>query len=110
MPPTAKSSTPQTGCAAISAGRDAREDVAARLRIELEVDQLAVAGFLEQLPEGLETVVVLVEAGLPALDRLLDHGTPDLFLGIAFRKQVFGRLHQQFDALLAPVIGRSRRL
>src|SRR5262245_50414802 len=44
-----------------SAGGDARDDVAAGLRVELEVDQLAVARLLEQVPESPEAVVALVE-------------------------------------------------
>src|SRR5262245_15760242 len=45
-----------------STGGDARDDVAAGFRVELEVDQLAVARFFEQVTERLETVVALVEA------------------------------------------------
>src|SRR5688572_11804873 len=96
-----------------SGGSYARDDVAAGFRVEVEADQLAVAGFLEQLAECLEPVVALVEAGLAALDRLLDHRSPDLLLRIALGEQVLGGLHHELDALLPAVVpagcGSGRR-
>src|SRR5207253_7494060 len=54
--------------------------IAARLVIALEGDQAALGGLLEQLVERAEAVVALVESRAAALQRLLDHRTPDLVL------------------------------
>src|SRR5262245_34189998 len=93
-----------------SARGGTRDDVAAGLRVEFEVDQLAVARLLEQVTEGLEAVVALVEPRFAPLQRLLDHRAPDLLLRVALGEEVLGRLHHELDALLAAVVGPGRRL
>src|SRR4051812_27098112 len=54
------------------------DEVAARFLVRLNPDQSFLGGFFDQIGEGLEPIVGLREAGLAALERLLDHGPPDL--------------------------------
>src|SRR5690554_2722220 len=93
--------------------RGAAHDVAARLLVRLELEQPARLRLLEQLAERAESVVGLVEPGLAALERLLDHRAPDLLLGAALAHQRLDRLHHQVERLLALVllaVARRRRL
>src|SRR3982751_3254775 len=73
-----------TRAASSSAGVGLRcpDEIAARLFIGLELDEAALFRVLEEVRECLEAIVGLVEAGLPALERLLDHRAPD-FLALA---------------------------
>src|SRR5215469_17438188 len=77
-------------------------DVAARLLVALERERPAVLTFLEQGIERAEAIVRLVEPGLAALQRLLDHRAPDLLVPAALGDERFERLGREFDRLLAP--------
>src|SRR6185503_16748002 len=78
--------------ASSSAGLGRPEKVAARLFVGLEPDEAALFRVLEEVGEGLEAIVGLVETGLPALERLLDHRAPDLLAFAALRDQGIQRL------------------
>src|SRR5688500_5491410 len=95
--------------AASSAARSGRtQDVAARLLVRLKPDQPLLARFLEQIRECTVAVVGLVEPGVPALQRLLHHRAPDLFVGAALGDQGLQRAEQQIERLLLLVV-RGRR-
>src|SRR5688500_20329884 len=66
------------------------EDVAARLLVRLKPDQPLLAGLLQQVREGAKAVVGLVEAGVPALARLLHHRAPDLLVGARSEERRLG--------------------
>src|SRR5688572_31673503 len=78
-------------------GVRAPDDDAARLLVVLELEELARFGLVQQLAERAEAVVGLVEAGLPALERLLHHRPPDLFLGAALLDQRLHGLQHQVE-------------
>src|SRR6186713_738826 len=92
-----------------SAGGDARNDVAAGLRVELQLDQLAVARFLEEGAEALEAVIALVEPGLAALQGLLDHRSPDFLFLVALGEEILGSLHHELAPFLAAVVRAGLR-
>ena len=62
-------------------------NVAAGFFVVLELEQPADRGLFQQTVETLEAVVSLVESGIAALERLLDHRAPDLFLVAALGGQ-----------------------
>src|SRR4029453_11067830 len=59
------------------------DHVAAAARVFLQSQDAVSLRIPEELGEGAEAVVLLVELGVLALDRLLDHGAPDHFLVLA---------------------------
>src|SRR5439155_4572719 len=79
-------------------------DVATRLFVAVEHELAATLSFFQQRVERTETVIGFVEPGLAALQRLLDHRTPDFFLGTALAQQRVDRLHNQVDRLVAPLV------
>src|SRR5436190_17093808 len=87
-----------------AASRSARlgrpDDVAARLLVGLELDETAFFRLLEEVGEGLEAIVGLVEAGLAALERLLDHRAPDLLALAALADECLQRLEKEIEGLL----------
>src|SRR5262245_328615 len=88
-------------------------DLAARLLVRLKLDKAFFLGFLEEVGEGTETIVRLVEAGIAALERLLDHRAPDLFFGTALRGESLERAEHLVERLLLLVLacaGGSRLL
>src|SRR5687767_12932493 len=84
------------------------QDVAARLLVRLKLDQPLVARFLEQVGERAEAVVGLVEARVPALERLLHHRAPDLLARAALGHQRFQRAEHQVEGLLLLVLPGGR--
>src|ERR1051326_6341589 len=84
------------------------DEVAARLLVRVKLDQAFVAGFLEQIGEAAEAVVGLVEAGVAALERMLDHRAPDLFLRPALGLQRLEGAEHQVEGLLLLVPARAR--
>src|SRR5262245_7420166 len=96
-------SSARTRSAASSCGAD---EVTTRLLVRLELDQAFLARFLEQVGERAKAVVALVEARVPALERLLDHRAPDLLLGPALGGQGLERGQHQVERLLLLVAVR----
>src|SRR5688572_31209215 len=97
-------------CALLGGGAD---KVAAGLLVWLKLDQVLALGLLEQVGKGAEAVVGLVEAGLAALERLLDHRAPDLLALAALGDERVQRLDHQVEGLLLLVAlfaGRGRGL
>src|SRR6185436_18319719 len=86
--------------AASSAALGRPDDVAARLFVRLKLDQAFLLGFLEQVGEGAEAVVGLVEARIPALQRLLHHRAPDLLVGAALGDQRLERAEHHVEGFL----------
>src|SRR5215471_3349323 len=86
-----------------------RNNVAAGLFIRLELDEVSFFRILEKVGERLVAVVGLVEARIAALERLLHHRAPDLFLRAAFGEQRLERAEHEVDRLLALVLARRRR-
>src|SRR5262245_51432429 len=76
------------------------DDVAARFLVRLELDEVLLFRILEKIGESLVAVVGLVEAGIAAFQRLLDHRAPDLLLGAALRGQRFQGAEHQVERLL----------
>src|SRR5690606_4491134 len=93
-------------------------DVAAGFLVELELEQPAGLGLLEQLAEGAEAVGRLGEAGPPALQRLLHHRAPHLGAVAALGIQRLDGLQHEADrlprrillTLLLPGVRRRRFL
>src|SRR5260221_12125219 len=83
------------------------DDVAPGLLVGVERDEALFLGFLEEVGEGTETIVRLVESRVAALERLLDHRAPDLLLGAALGGQRFERAEHQVEALLLLVLARA---
>src|SRR3954469_11695674 len=86
------------------------EDVAARLLVRLKLDQPLFAGFLEQVRKRPIAVVRLVEAGIAALERLLDHRAPDLLVGAALGDQRLERAEEEVVGFLLLVVTSRRGL
>src|SRR6185436_1958428 len=83
------------------------DDVAARFLVRVELDEAFLFCFLEKVGEGTEAIVGLVETRVAALERLLDHRAPDLFLGAALGHQRLQRAEHQIEALLLLVLARA---
>src|SRR4029079_3489215 len=83
---------------------DGLDDVSARLLVALQLEQVADARFLEELVERPEAVVAFVEPGLAALERLLDHRSPDRFVFSALVDERLDRGEHQVEGLLLLVI------
>src|SRR5687767_15127436 len=76
------------------------DDVTAGLLVAFKLQQVPGARLLEQLVERAEAVVALVEAGIAALQRLLDHRAPDLLLVAALVDQGVDRLEHELEGFL----------
>src|SRR5919198_2977645 len=96
-----------TSCAAVGLCR--ADEVAARFFIRLELHQGALLRFLEEIGEGAEAVVGLVEAGLSALEGLLHHRAPNALTFAALGDQRVERLHDQVEGLLLLVLAGGGR-
>src|SRR5688572_27109298 len=101
---------PLFAAAARSAALGRLDDVAARLLVRLKLDQPLLAGLLEQVGKGAESVVGLVEAGVPALERLLHHRAPDPLFRSALRRQGFQGAEHEVERFLLLVLPGRRRL
>src|SRR6266568_5743727 len=76
------------------------DGVAAGLLVGLQFYQTALLRFEQQIVEGLESVSALVEAGIPALDGLLDHRTPNVLVLVPLAGDCFHRLGHEFERLV----------
>src|SRR5438105_13049067 len=90
---TSRMPLPAATASSAGVGLCGADEVAARFLIRLELDQAALLGFLEEIGEGAEAVVGLVEAGLSALERLHDHRAP-YALALASRAHESVKHHQ----------------
>src|SRR5438309_1959043 len=107
---TSRMPLPAATASSAGVGLCGADEVAARFLIRLELDQAALLGFLEEIGEGAEAVVGLVEAGLSALERLLDHRAPDALALAALGNERVERLQHELVGLLLLVLPRGRRL
>src|SRR5207253_10919399 len=107
---TSRMPLPAATASSAGVGLCGADEVAARFLIRLELDQAALLGFLEQIGEGAEAVVGLVEAGLSALERLLDHRAPDALALAALGDERVERLDDQIEGLLLLVLAGGRGL
>src|SRR6185295_19570201 len=73
-------------------------DVAARLFVRLELDEVLLFRILEEVGESLVAIVGLVEPGIAAFQRLLHHRSPDLLLGAALGDERLERAQHQVEA------------
>src|SRR4030095_12522581 len=84
--------------------------ISARLLIALELQVSAALGFFEHSVERAEAIVRLIEAGLAAFERLLDHRAPDFLLVATLPGERLDGLDDQVERLLpAFLIASSRR-
>src|SRR6185503_12195977 len=95
---TSRSVLPRAFWSSAALGRP--DDVAAGLLVRLELDEAALLRFLEEVREGLEAIVGLVESGFAALERLLDHRAPDFLALAALGDERVERLEHQVEGLL----------
>ena len=72
---------------------------AARLLVRFELQQAALLRFQEHVVKRTEPVSALVETRVAALDRLLDHRTPDRLVRLALLGDGFQRFHHQVKGL-----------
>src|SRR3977135_2863359 len=86
--------------AASCALRGRPDDVAARFLVRVKLDQALLLRFLQEIGEGAKAVVGLVEAGVAALERLLDHRAPDLLVGAALRDERLERAEHHVEGFL----------
>src|SRR5438128_10002053 len=91
-----------------SAALGRANDVAAGLLVRRELDESAFLRLLEQVGEGLEPIVGLVESGLAALERLLDHRAPDFLAFAALGHERVQRLEEKIGRLLLLVLAGRR--
>src|SRR6266545_2654492 len=77
--------------------REPGDDVGPRALVFLQLQDALALGVLEQLGEGAVAVVALVERGLLALHRLLDHRAPEDLLVVA--QERLDRLDEQAEHL-----------
>ena len=87
---------------------DARDDVAARPFVPIEIQKASGLRLLEQVVERSEPVRRFAEAGPPALEGLLDHRSPQLGAVPAFGEDRLGGLHHQVEPLLGRIVLRRR--
>src|SRR5689334_14795874 len=76
------------------------DDMTAGALVVLQRQQAAALGVFQQLAERVIAVVALAKAGLPALDRLLDHRAPHALLLAAVALQRLHRLDHQLERFL----------
>src|SRR5690242_1325960 len=107
---TSRSVFARAACKSSGVGLSRPDDVAAGLFVRLESDEAFLLGILEQVGEGAEALVRLVEARFAALQRLLDHRAPDALALPALRDEGMQRLEQHVEGLLLLVLARRRRL
>src|SRR5688572_16991377 len=93
------------------------DHVAAGFLVGFELDETLLFGFLEEIGEGTEAIVRLVEARVSALQRLLHHRAPDALVGVALGHERLERAEHQVEGLLLLVTvalvaagARGRRL
>src|SRR5687767_8312106 len=82
------------------------DHVAAGFLVGFELDEALLLGFLEEIGEGMEAIVRLVETRVPALECLLYHRAPDALVGVALGHQRFERAEHQVERLLLLVAVR----
>src|SRR5690349_3539909 len=94
---TSRSVFARAACRSSGVGLRGPDEVAAGLFVRLEADESLFLGIFEEVGEGAEAVVRLVEARLAALQRLLDHRAPDALALAALRDQGVQRLEQHIE-------------
>src|SRR5581483_2163539 len=94
--------------AASSALLGRADDVAAGLLVRLEPDEPFLSGFLEEVRERLESVVRFVEAGMAALERLLDHRAPDALVRAALGAERLQGAEHEVEGFLLLVLAGGR--
>src|SRR2546423_8412930 len=111
LSPGATTSRSVFACAAArSAALGRADEVTAGLLVGLELDETAFLRLLEEIGEGLEPIVGLVEPGLAALERLLDHRAPDLLALAALGDERVQGLEKKIERLLLLILARRRAL
>src|ERR1051325_5661023 len=97
---------PLPAAAATSAGLGlcGADEVAARLLIRVELHQPFRRCLLEQIRERAKAIVRLVEAGLAALESLLDHRAPDALVLAALGDERVERLEHELERFLLLVL------
>src|SRR5205823_917547 len=86
------------------------DEVAARLLIRLELHQPFRRCLLQQVGKCAEAVIGLVEARLPALERLLDHRAPDALVLAALGGERIERLEHELERFLLLVLAGGCRV
>src|SRR6266436_1248393 len=94
----ARPATNSAGASSSALGR--AYEVAARFLVGLKLDEPPFFRFLEEVGEGLEPIVGLVESGLAALERLLDHRAPDSLALAALGDERLQGLEEEVEGLL----------
>src|SRR5687768_3867682 len=97
---------PLPAAAARSALLGRADEIAARFFVRLKLDQAFLRRLFQQVREGAEAVIALVESRVAALERLLDHRAPDALVRVAFRHQRLERAEHQIESLLLLVAVR----
>src|SRR4029453_14319015 len=80
------------------------DEITSRFLVALELEASAPLGFLEHPVERAESIVGLVEAGLAALERLLDHRAPHFLLVAPLGNERLHRPDDQIERLLATLV------
>src|SRR5688572_12536508 len=91
---------PLPAAARRASGLGRPDHVAAGFLVGFELDETLLLGFLEEVGEPMKAIVRLVEARIPALQRLLHHRAPDALVGVALRHQRLERAEHQVKGLL----------
>src|SRR5690606_12749285 len=105
-----RSRSPRPAAAATASRLGGENDVAARLLVGLEPDEAFLFRFFEEVRERTEAIIGFVEARIAALEGLLHHGAPDLFLGAPLGDQRIERANDLVEGLLLLVFGGRCRL
>src|ERR1041384_3033928 len=106
-PMTSRSFLPRAAARSAALGR--ANEIAAGLLVRGELDEVPLLRFFEEVRECLEPIVGLVESRFAALERLLDHRTPDLLALAALGDEGLQRLDDEIEGLLLLVLAAHRR-
>src|SRR5690348_4866478 len=107
---TSRMPLPAAAATSAAVGLRGADEIAARFFIRLELDQAFALRLFQQVGERAKAVVRLVEARLPALQRLLHHRAPDALVLAALGDERLQRFHDEVEGLLLLVLARGRRL
>src|ERR1041384_4409779 len=84
---------------AIVRSLDGLDSVPTGLLVGFQFQQATLLSVQQQVIEGAKTIRTLVEAGMAALECLLDHRTVDRLVLVAFFGQGFQRFHHQVERI-----------
>src|SRR5919201_547591 len=101
---TSRMPLPAAAATSAEVGLRGADEVAARLLIRVELHQPFRGCLLQQIRERAEAVVRLVEAGLPALERLLDHRAPHALVLAALGDERVEGLEHELERFLLLVL------